>query len=96
MKIRLIVFAINILILILSWFLLDVDYSDKFINENVFDKILLSIGHQYARFIFLYTLLLSTSFIGTIVFGLIKRKDLFYGFLYCLLLNLMCLLIHLL
>jgi len=93
MKVRITILIINIIALIASWFLLDTDYTDKFIDENFLDKTLLVIGHVYAKLVLIYSLIMGTSIIGTILFGLLKRKDLFMGFLYCVVLNLILLLV---
>ena len=91
MKLRYKILILNLLVLIAAWILIKIlgqDYSDNFQAENIFNKILSVIGYVYAIFLIFSAFIFCISVLGTIIFGLIKKKEWFLGFLYGLILNL--------
>jgi hypothetical protein len=80
----------NVAILIICWFLINTigqGYADSYPNENLFSKILSVTGYIVAIFMIVAFLILTTSFLGTIIFWILKKRELFLGFLFSILIN---------
>ncbi len=92
MKTRFKILIINVLVLFMAWILigeLGQAYLDNLSSDNVFNKLLSAIRYTCDLFLIISSLIFFISILGTIIFGLIKKKkELFLGFLYSLILNL--------
>lgn len=90
LNVRYLIVLINIVILIISWFLIDIlgqGYADNYQGDNMFNEILSVVGYVAAIFFIIAGLILVVSFLGTLIFGLLKKKELFLGFLFSFLIN---------